>query len=342
MLSFGNNIVSSTEQLHVVTINELYHKIAHPSAGLDASISQLRILQTLDLEKYRYNKRFLPYFICGIFTPAVRKIVNFHFAEYFVLDIDHIGQKNLDIAALKEELKKDSRILLMYISPGNDGLKILFRLQERCFDAAKFSLFYKVFANGFSQQYQLEQVIDNKTSDVTRACFLSSDKGAWFYPAASVIKMESVIDFNNQLTVSILENEMLLKEKSETRVEPIDEANVKNEISSDILTEIRQKLNPRLVEKKKRDIYVPEQLNAVIPVIEERAVELEISILEVIPIQYGKKIKFGVKHFWAEINIFHGKRGFSVVKTPKSGSNEQLTQICYDFVTNVIDNLYEA
>jgi hypothetical protein len=82
-------------------------------------------------------------------------------------------------------------------------------------------------------------------------------------------------------------------------------------------------------------------LNAVIPLVQEKAMELGITILEVIPIQYGKKIKFGVKHFWAEINVFHGKRGFSVVKTPKNGSNEELTQIAFDLVNNVICNLNE-
>jgi hypothetical protein len=342
MLSYGNTIISATEQLRKLTIDELYRKIAHPTDELIATISQLRALQALDIEKYKYNKRLLPFFTCGIFTPPVRKIVNFHFAGYFVLDIDHIGQKNINIAELKNELMKDERIVLMFISPGNDGLKIVFHLMDKCFDAAKFSLFYKVFASRFSQQYHLEQVIDNRTSDVSRACFISADPEAWYKPDAVAVNMESVIDFENQLSVSIIEHELHEKEKSETRIEPIDDTNVKNEISTDILSEIRQKLNPRLAEKKKKDVYVPEQLNAVIPAIEVRANELEIVLLEVIPIQYGKKIKFGVKHFWAEINVFHGKRGFSVVKTPKSGSNAQLTDIAYDLVNDVIYNLNET
>jgi hypothetical protein len=229
MLTYGINIISSTEQLRKISMDELYQKIAHPSVELTGSISQLRALQSLDLEKYKYNKRFLPYFTCGIFTPPVRKIVNFHFAEYFVLDVDHIGQKNMDITALKNELMKDERIVLMYISPGNDGLKIVFRLKNKCFDAAQFSLFYKVFAGRFSQQYNLEQVIDNKTSDVTRACFLSADPEAWYNTIATAVDMESVIDFNNQLTVSIMEHELHEKEKNETRIEPIDDTNVKTD-----------------------------------------------------------------------------------------------------------------
>lgn len=341
MLTFGVNIISSTEQLRKITIEELYQKIAYPSVELTGRIAQLRALQSIDMEQYRYNKRFLPYFTCGIFTPPVRKIVNFHFARYFVLDVDHIGQKNLDLITLKNELARDERILLMFTSPGNDGLKILFRLENKCFDAAKFSLFYKVFAGGFSQQYQLEQVIDNRTSDVTRACFLSADQEAWYNPEAHTIDMDSLVDFNNQLTISNIEQALREKEKNETRVTPVDDTDVKAEINNEILAEIRQKLNPRLVEKQKKEVYVPEQLNAVLPLIEKRSAELGLSIIEVISIQYGKKIKFGVRHFWAEINLFHGKRGFSVVKTPKSGSNEELTQIAFDLVNEVIYNIHD-
>lgn len=341
MLSYGSNIISSTEQLRKISIDELYQKISHPSSELSGSISQLRALQSLDIEKYKYNKRFLPYFTCGIFTPPVRRIVNFHFTDYFVIDIDHIMQKNFVLADMKSELMKDDRVMIMFISPGNDGLKIIFRLSERCFDAAQFSLFYKVFAGSFSRQFRLEQVIDNKTSDVTRACFLSADPDAWYNPEASAVKMDTVINFDNQLSTAIIEKELLQKEKTEDRIVPIDEADVKSELNNDILAEIRQKLNPRLSEVKKKDIYVPEQLNALIPFIQQQAAELEMSILEVIPIQYGKKIRFGVNQFWAEINVFHGKRGFSVVKTPKNGSNGQLSEIAYDLVANVISDFNE-
>lgn len=339
MLTYGTNIVSSTEQLKKISIEELYHKIARPSAELSAKISQLRTLQYIDIDKYKYNKRFLPYFTCGIFTPPVRRIVNFHFAEYFVLDIDHIGQKNMDILALKRELTKDERIVLIYVSPSNDGMKIVLQLKEKCYDAAQFSLFYKIFASRFSQQYKLDQVIDNKTSDVTRACFLSVDPDAFINIDAIPVRIESVIDFENELTLSIIEKELHEKERTEIKIEADDDTNVKTDISIDILAEIRQKLNPRLTEKKKKEVYVPEQLNTLMPLIEKSAVELGINVIEVIPIQYGKKIKFGINHFWAEINVFHGKRGFSVVKTPKNGSNKELMQIANDLVSNIICTL---
>ena len=44
-------------------------------------------------------------------------------------------------------------------------------------------------------------------------------------------------------------------------------------------------------------------------------------------INYGKKMVFVINNIWAEINIFYGKKGFSVVKTPKHGSNSELADI---------------
>ena len=43
-----------------------------------------------------------------------------------------------------------------------------------------YSLFYKKFVKSFSEQYDLQQVVDAKTSDVSRACFLSHDKDAFY------------------------------------------------------------------------------------------------------------------------------------------------------------------
>ena len=73
---------------------------------------------------------------------------------------------------------------MAFCSPGADGLKLLFRLEEKCEDEALFSAFYKQFALTFSQKYQLEGVIDTQTSDVTRACFMSYDPEAWYRPEA--------------------------------------------------------------------------------------------------------------------------------------------------------------
>jgi len=95
-----------------------------------------------------------------------------------MIDLDHFDRSELDLPATAERLRADDRVLMGFISPGGDGLKLMFQLEEPCFDSGIYSLFYKAFVQHFAREHQLEAVIDLRTHDVTRACFLSIDPGA--------------------------------------------------------------------------------------------------------------------------------------------------------------------
>ena len=89
------------------------------------------------------------------------------------------------------------RVVLSFLSPSEDGLKVFFKLKERCYDSGLYSLFYKAFLLEFSKQYVLHQVIDTRTSDVTRACFVSVDPDAYYNPDAVQVDIRAFIDMDN-------------------------------------------------------------------------------------------------------------------------------------------------
>ena len=74
----------------------------NPKPEIINKIRQLRIVRNIDLKQYTQLKKQLPYFVCGIFNPNIRRIENFAFCEYFVIDIDHITEKGFDIVSLRE------------------------------------------------------------------------------------------------------------------------------------------------------------------------------------------------------------------------------------------------
>ena len=223
----------------------------------------------------------------------------------------------------------------MFTSPSNNGLKIFFRLSEKCYDSGKYSLFYKIFASAFSKQYSLEQVIDKVTSDVTRACFISYDTDAYFNPNSEPIKLSAFIDFEN--LIEVRETEQKLKEEQtivKTKTEKT-QTSKQEQLSADILDKIKSKLNPKIKTKKDKIIIVPEELDAVIEKVSTHLSNHNINIKEIIGIHYGKKFVFTLNERWAEINLFFGKKGFTVVKTPKAGSNEELTDVCYKLMCEI-------
>jgi hypothetical protein len=321
MLQAGKNVTQVNDPMQKLNVEQLHRSLVSPRPNIRDAITQLRNVLTIDVKKYSLLKRKLPYVTCGIFNPPYRRTEHFASIELFILDVDHISEKGLTADELKEKLKSDPRIELMFESPGGDGLKLLFRLSEKCFDAVKYSMFYKVFTQAFSQQYNLDQVLDTRTSDVTRACFISMDEKAYFNPEPEKIKMESFIDFNDPFQVMEVKNEVK-KSQEEKKPDTPDK-----ELTDDVLQKIKQKLNPNIRTAKPKNISVPEELNQIMTKIEEQLAKYDLKIAEVKNIHYGKQIKIVAPPHFALINVFYGKNGYKIVDTNKTGSSDQLTEI---------------
>lgn len=330
MIQAGKNITSKEDQLQKIKVEYLYHKIKNPDPEIASKIRQLRIIRLIDSKQYSVLKRQLPYVVCGIFNPPYRNSENFGYTEYFMIDIDHISEKEISLTELKTKIIQDKRVVLCFISPGEDGLKILFRLKERCYDAGVYSIFYKLFIMMFAKQYQIEQVIDVRTSDVTRACFLSIDENVYFNSEAEVVEMENFVkpeDTSELFKMSKqIEKELpkpvLLDANKDFRV-PDEEAMFK----------IKSLLNPALLAKiEKREAYVPEELNMLIDLLIPYIENSGVFISGIENIHYGKKMKFrsGLKE--AEINVFYGKKGFSVVISPRRGTNDEFNSLMSQLV----------
>lgn len=332
MISLGKAIRQPNDPLIKIELRVLAAKIKRPKPDFVNLIQQLRNVKNLDAAKYRQMKTQLPYVVAAVFNPPFRKIQNFAHTAYFILDIDHLSDKEIDIDLLFDKLAKNPFVVLMFRSPSNDGLKLFFRFGQKCFDAGMFTLFYKIFAHKFAADYQLAQVVDKSTSDVSRACFASYDPNAYYNPDAQNIKMDTYVDFDNQ--VQIMETEKMLKQEAkEADNKPDKETKV---LPNDIWRDIREKLNPKIKEKREKQIFVPEKLETIIDDVKSKINFAGIEVKDIQNIHYGKKICVEAKHHWAEVNIFYGRKGFSVVGTPKSGSNSELMDITRQLICELL------
>jgi hypothetical protein len=334
MLQYGLKITQPGDPLRKLSIEQLHTMVTRPKTESADFIEQLRILAAVDERQYSALKKQLPYFVCGIFQPPIRRKENFAILRYFVLDLDHLSVIGLEQETLRERLRADARVLLYFRSPGGDGLKVMFSLAEDCRDANMFSAFYKVFARRFGDRYQLMGVIDPHTHDVTRACFLSVDTEAYFNPDAEPIRMSEYLQ-----NLDFEDSEQAIRESSEVlrAQRPLPEVLRLEEVTPDILNRIRDRLNPSQRVPKQKTYYVPAALDEVMPMLKEALRELEIEVRDHQPIQYGRKVVvYAGKHF-AEINVFFGKRGFSVVSTTKTGSNMELADLAAAAIRQVLD-----
>lgn len=331
---YGTHLLSTSEELQPIELTAIYELIKAPSDSILSTIARLRALRTINKTMYTQLKKELPFFVCGIFSPKFRRSENFAYIEYFVVDIDNLSEKNLNCQELKLQFVKDERVAMCFTSPSNDGIKLIFRLSERCYDMGMYSMFYRSFVHEFSNQYNLKQVLDSKTCDATRACFISYDPLAYFQSNPTFINLSDYLNFNNVDSIfsqdsSLINsnNEMckrLIKSEPKVMVDP-DKATLQH------IKEILGQKRALLVQNKP-PVYVPEILDEVIAEVKHIIEETGIIVTNITDIQYGKKIHSSLGLKTSEVNLFFGKKGFSVVQTPKRGCSSELNEIVADIL----------
>jgi tetratricopeptide (TPR) repeat protein len=346
-MQLGNTITQRDDRLSFISPDELFRRIKTPTEADRILVGRLRLVRSIDPKQYAVLKKQLPYIVCGVFNPPFRRTENFGLCEYFMVDIDHISEKSLVLDVVKERVTKDPRTLLCFVSPSEDGLKILFRLSEKCYDAGKYSLFYKCFVNAFSQQYGLEQALDARTSDVSRACFLSYDPEAYYNPDAEAVSIADYVDFDNPFETRerevASETAGAISTAGETASDGTPVASAEpppprqKEPDDEALAFIKQKLNQkRTAPRQKPQVYVPEQLDEILERLLAYIAEAGVVVEEVCNISYGKKFRMKAGMSQAEVNLFFGKKGFSVVKSPRQGTSESLNELMTAYIQGFI------
>lgn len=329
MIYTGRQLTSNADKLVKVSLDYVYHSLRNPKDKMLTCIRNLRIIKKIDVHKYSAIKKTLPYLVCGVFNPSFRRTENFAYTEYFMVDIDNISQKGVTLSSLRSDLQKDPRVVMMFLSPGEDGLKLLFRLSERCYDAGLYSLFYKMFVRKFSAQYHLEQVVDMRTSDVCRACFMSVDPNAYFNPDAESVSVGDFIDMDNpsMLFDAKREEDNKIKEEQKDVRKEMSSAYEDAEPDDDSIQKIKDILKLKSRPAKVNAVFVPEQLNDIVDELKKYIEETGIIVTEIVNINYAKKIrmKMGIK--LAEVNVFYGKHGFNVVISPRSGTDKNFNEV---------------
>jgi hypothetical protein len=160
---------------------------------------------------------------------------------------------------------------------------------------------------------------------------MSYDPNAYYNPDAEPVEIIKFINTDNELEVMEAAKALKEEEKKLTQEHKVidnTDNKEKQELPDDIWREIKERLNPNIKIKREKNIYVPKELDEIMENIKMKMLSVSIEILHVDKINYGKKFRFGAKNRFAEVNIFYGKKGFSVVPTTKTGSDKELAELC--------------
>jgi len=307
--------------LQSVTLSEIFSLISGvtPSA-LPQETARLRKLATLDKTAYRTAKTRLPYIVGSVFAGGSRRTEHFTAAHVLILDIDHLPDFD---GAIPETIKSDASVALAFVSPSGQGFKIFFELSEPCTDAKAFQAFYKSFASEFAERCGLTGSVDLRTSDATRACFLAYDPTAYFNPDALPIQ---ILAFNGDARELFgVDVPTIIPTATALQAEPT----VKNPLNETAYRAVLREVSPQSPVRAVKPVVVPQDLLDFQPQIIAICSQVGLEVVEQQSIQYGLKVMVRQGHRKAEVNVFYGKRGFSVVKSPKTGTDTALMDLLY-------------
>lgn len=315
----GTNIqASATDELQCISEIQLVKLIQQSNTHIMDTQQAIRNLLSVEKNALAQLKKTLPYFIGASFGMNIRKSQNFTEIFYLILDIDKI-ENNL-ATVIKQRIITDTRIVMCFTSPGGNGLKCLFKLSNPIRNTAVYSQFYKTFAYNFAAQYNISEYIDYSTCDVTRVCFMAHDSDVYYNQNATMLNV------NNS------------GENITDGIETIsDDTTTNKPLTANIYSQILLTLDPKnYAIKKPKNVYVPAELQMVHHLVEEMLTQNGMIIKENRDINYGKKIVIQHDNNIAEINIYHGKNGFQIVRANKAGMHAALTDVCVAIVMKAL------
>lgn len=327
MFYLGENIRTTPADILIpISVEELVEKIRDTTSHLAQETIRLRRIAQLDLKTFKKMKLTLPYFIASSFSKKQRSSENFIESYALIIDFDDCLKTPSQSKQLLGQIKSQPEVFITFVSPNGCGIKIVLAFKEPLDDLQLFKRFYIDYVRNFAERIKLLGTLDTRTSDATRVCFLVHDANVYYNPNA--------LKLDWQLWAE--KNPPALPKKQQSTAS----AKQKSTLTPEVHREIVLKVNPKAPVKPKRDPHVPLLLKEVIQPIQTVLENAEITVLEIKPIHYGLKISCKQLHQLAEINVFYGKRGFSVVMSAKTTTSAELNKRVYQLVFNYLFNIH--
>ena len=336
MIRLGKQVTKAGDQLYDVTVEKIHQALKNPTGEVASLQRRLQAIRAMDPGQYRKLKVNLPYLVCAQFHPKVRKKENFVFTDRFLVDIDHLSEHGLDMGQTRKIFEGDPRVELLFSSPSGDGLKVLFRLNNKIQDSQFYTAFYQAFCLQLEKDFKLGPALDHKTHDVSRCCFVSFDPDAYFNAQAeeidpgSFVNEESLFEWDQiKSAISQIEKTHQDHKKNEQRE---GDSRVGQELSPTVLATIKEKIGQKNVQRKTKEYIQPEELEVVMEKLQGYLEEINAHLENVRPISYGRQVKVSTGDIWAEVNVFYGRKGVNIVRTTKTGSHKEFGEKLTEFL----------
>lgn len=316
LLSSGQQITNGSGTLQAISLANVAAQV-RSDAALQHLTGRLRKLAQFDRDAYRTAKTGLPFVVGSLFAEGVRRLDSLEQATWFIVDLDHCEGLT---GSVPDAIRADLSVALAFVSPSGEGVKVFFRLLEPCTDAKAFSAAYRNFAGNFGVQHGFVNSVDLRTCDATRACFLAHDPALYYNPEAMPVDWR----------LWLPEADTLFSDLEATVAIPVRRPAAERPINEEAYAAIRHTINPAsLTSRRVKQTFVPDELQAIEPAVRLICTQLGWELTDLTPLNYGLKVAIKQGFRRAEVNVTYGKRGFTVFKSPKTGTDPALADLLH-------------
>ncbi len=288
-----------------------------------------------DPGKWRPLLKKLPYALCGIFSPASNRKENFAWADRFFLWIRYCGEMDFDRDDPRLRIIRDREVMMCFSTPGHVGLIVMFALSKRCHDAGLYSVFCRKFAREFARRHRIEKYVNTAYADVTRICPVAGDRGVYYNPDAERVNLSDYVDTGNPeeaFRIKHAEDSLARSAGKNATETPRPPA----EPEGDILDAIRKKLGSRVRPRPSGAAAAPGKTAGIAEELRKEIGDAGMEVTGIENIRGTLKIRAALGTKRAEVNVFPGKKGFTALFAPLSGTDPELSRILADMVRNFL------
>lgn len=124
----------------------------------------------LNTQRQQRKADLLPYFTFGEFKDNYLDKKSFQRTKFILFDIDHLSNDKLE--NVRNKMRMDNRIMLNFVSPSGDGLKVTIELDDYVTTEDDYHEKFAALKDLIETEYEVEVGAEN---DPSRACYVSYD-----------------------------------------------------------------------------------------------------------------------------------------------------------------------
>jgi len=200
-VSVFKNLFSSKDTPFELTIYDICERIKKGNSELISKIERIRNLDKSNPEHDRLKSSLNAIMFNGTFSERNDNSLIEH-SGLCVLDFDQYPtKKHMDVE--RKRLMDDKHVMMVFTSPGGNGLKALIRIPKS--DKLEHKRRFTAFGKYFQSDY-----FDTKNSNVSRVCFESYDPKIYFNEFCQVwenIETDEGYQYTERVPICVLNDE---------------------------------------------------------------------------------------------------------------------------------------